>query len=426
LAAGIHGIITRDPLFVGYPVTSNDPVLLKRGLGFWLLLFYGVGNILGAGIYVLIGKVAAQSGYFVPLSFLLAAFVAAFSAFTYAELSARYPFAAGEAVFLQQGFGIAWLSSAVGLLIACAGVVSAATIARGFVGYLQLFVAAPQWLVIVVLLLLLGAVAVWGIAESVKLAALFTLLEVLGLLLIVVAGGSALQTLPELAATLPSLTQWHLWPGIFLGAILAFYAFIGFEDMVNVAEEVRNPEKNMPRAIIAALLLTMLLYALVSVVAVVNLAPPQLAASKAPLADVYSAATGRKPVLISVISLFAIVNGALVQIIMASRIIYGMSRQGWLPACFGRVSQRTRTPVEATLLVTALIMALALWFPLVKLAASTSYLILTVFLLVNLALIRVRAMAPLPPGVKGYPAWVPVTGAAGSLFLLLVQIIYRG
>ncbi|MEN8214739.1 MAG: amino acid permease, partial [Pseudomonadota bacterium] len=365
-------------------MSSNTPTSLKRGLGFWLLLFYGVGNILGAGIYVLVGKVAAEAGYYVPLSFMLAAFIAAFSAFTYAELSARYPFAAGEAVYLQKGFGKAWLSSAAGLLIALAGILSAATIARGFVGYLQLFIDTPAWLAIVALVVMLGSVAIWGIAESVKMAAFFTLLEIIGLLLVIATGSFQLERLPGVIEELPALNQWRLWPGIFFGAFLAFYAFIGFEDMVNVAEEVREPEINMPRAILWALIITTLLYAMVSLIAVVNLTPAQLAASNAPLADVYAAATGRKPVVISLISLFAIVNGALIQIIMASRIFFGMSRRGWLPAILGEVSERTRTPVIATLLVTAAILVLALWFPLVKLAASTSYLILTVFLLVNL------------------------------------------
>ncbi len=407
-------------------MSSNTTASLKRSLGFWLLLFYGVGNILGAGIYVLVGKVAAQSAYFAPLSFLLAAFVAAFSAFTYAELSARYPFAAGEAVYLQQGFGLTWLSSATGLLIAIAGILSAATIARGFVGYLQFFVETPQWLAIVGLLFMLGTVAIWGIAESVRMAAVFTLLEIIGLLMIIITGSTQFERLPGIIENLPALNQWRLWPGIFLGAFLAFYAFIGFEDMVNVAEEVREPEINMPRAILWALIITTLLYVLVSLVAVINLSPQQLAGSKAPLADVYSAATGREPVVISLISLFAIVNGALIQIIMASRIFYGMSRRGWLPAILAQISQRTHTPVIATLLVTALIMIFALWFPLLKLAASTSYLILSVFLLVNLALLRVRAIYPLPPNVKGYPIWVPLMGAAGSLFLLAAQLSNQG
>jgi len=132
-----------------------------------------------------------------------------------------------------------------------------------------------------------------------------------------------------------------IWQGILFGAFLAFYAFVGFEDMVNVAEEVRNPVRNVPLAILIALGVTTLLYAAVSLTAVLTVAPQQLAASDAPLATVYQQATGRKPVALSIISIFAVVNGALIQIIMGSRILYGMSRQGWLPALFGRVWQDT-------------------------------------------------------------------------------------
>jgi len=268
----------------------------------------------------------------------------------------------------------------------------------------------------------LGLVAIWGISESVKIAAIFTLLEISGLLLIIVAGSSKLDTLPDIVMTLPSLGDFQVWPGIFLGAFLAFYAFIGFEDMVNVAEEVKQPEKNMPRAIIIALVVSTVLYALVSVIAVVNLSPEALAMSKAPLADIYTSATGQKPIVITFISLFAVINGALIQLIMSSRILYGMSNRGWLPKVFSQIYQQTQTPVFATIFVVIIITLLALWFPLQKLAESTSYLILTIFFLVNIALLRIRKRYALPKNVHGYPAWIPVIGALGSLFLLVVQI----
>ena len=395
---------------------------LKRSLGLWLLVFYGLGNILGAGIYVLVGKVAGEAGYYAPLSFMLAAFVAAFTAFTYAELSARYPVSAGEAVYLQEGFKQTWLSKLGGVLIAASGMLSAATIVRGFSGYMQVFVELPDWLLIVAALFTLGLVAIWGISESVKVAAVFTLLEIVGLLLIIAVGSSKLDTLPDVVTTLPSLGDFQVWPGIFLGAFLAFYAFIGFEDMVNVAEEVKNPEKNMPRAIIIALIVSTVLYALVSVVAIVNLSPEALAASKAPLADIYTSATGQKPIVITFISLFAVINGALIQLIMSSRILYGMSNRGWLPAIFLQLNKRTQTPIFATVFVVLTITLLALWFPIEKLAESTSYLILTIFFLVNIALLRIRKCYALPENVRGYPVWVPVIGALGSLSLLVAQI----
>lgn len=191
----------------------------------------------------------------------------------------------------------------------------------------------------------------------------------------------------------------------FLGVFLTFYAFIGFEDMVNVAEEVKYPEKNMPRAIITALIISTLLYSFVSVVAVVNLSPEELSVSKAPLANVYTTATGQKPIIITLIGLFAVINGALIQIIMASRILCGMSNRGWLSGIFSQVHQRTQTPVFATVFVVLVITLLASWFPIQKLAESTSYLILIVLLLVNIALLRIRKPYALTENVHGYPVW---------------------
>ena len=225
---------------------------LKRSLSLSLVTYYGLGNILGAGIYVLIGKVVAYSGYQAPLSFLLASLLAGFTAFSYAELAARYPFSAGEVVYLHKGIGIRWLSILVGLLIIATGTVSAATIARGFVGYLQVFINIPASVAIVSLVVCLGVLAAWGIAQSVWVAAIMTLVEIGGLLLILWVAR------PDSAALLTTLEQAGVSigmfeaQGIFLGAFLAFFAFIGFEDMVNVAEEVRQPERNMPMAILTA------------------------------------------------------------------------------------------------------------------------------------------------------------------------------
>ncbi len=397
---------------------------LHRRLGFWLLAFYGLGNILGAGIYVLVGQVAGHAGFYAPLSFLVAAVVAGFTAFTYAELSARFPVAAGVAVYVHEGFGIRQLSLAVGIVIALAGMLSAATLARGFAGYAGVFLPWPPSAFIVLLLAALTALAIYGIAESVKVAALFTLLELGGLLLIVTVGLPQLERLPELAAAAPPLTSTAPWIGIFLGAFLAFYAFLGFEDMVNVAEEVKNPQRNMPRAILFSIGAALLLYGGVALVAVATLSPAELAATDAPLAEVYRRATGAKPVVITAIAMFAVVNGALIQIIMASRVFYGMARRGWLPAWLARVSPRTHTPVVATLLVGAIILALALGFPLVRLAEGTSYLILLIFMLVNAALLRIRRR-PAPAGIQTYPAWVPMGGFIGSGLLLAGQLLLR-
>ncbi|MDH3559407.1 MAG: amino acid permease [Gammaproteobacteria bacterium] len=396
---------------------------LRRALSLPLITFYGLGNILGAGIYVLIGKVVAVAGVFAPVSFLLAALLAGLTAFTYAELSARFPLSAGEAVYIQEGIGIQAVSALVGLLIILAGVVSAATILRGFTGYLQIFVAVPGSVAILLLVVLLGGLAAWGISESVRVAALITVVEIAGLLLIIWVAAPGLAAAQPARVDFSPLAGMAAWHGIFIGGFLAFYAFIGFEDMVNVAEEVQHPGSNLPRAILSALAISTLLYFLVALAAVTAVPVDRLAADAAPLAFIYQYTTGRDPVVITLIGMFAVINGALIQIIMAARVCYGMSRKHWLPAVFARVNRVTRTPVIATVAVSLLVLTMALWLPIETLAKATSYFLLIVFVLVNLALWRLKLAAGHPQGIIRVPLWVPVTGFFASAAFVVVQAL---
>lgn len=396
---------------------------LKRTIGLSLLLFFGLGNILGAGIYVLIGKVAGEAGMYVPLAFFTAFVVASFSAFTYSELSARYPLAAGEAVYIDEGFHISALSRVTGLLIACSGMVSAATIAHGFYGYFYTFVQLPELVVVAGLILALGAVTIWGISESVGTAASLTVIEVFGLLLIIWAGRGVLADLPAHTEVLVPPMHYPALAGIVLGSFLAFFAFIGFEDMVNIAEEVQNPQRNLPAAILLALLIATLIYALVAIVAVASVDLETLVLSKAPLADVLAATSSIDPRIISFISMIAIVNGALIQLIMASRLFYGMANKGWLWQPLSKVNARSQTPVAATVLVVMITLGLALWFPLETLAKGTSYLVLIVFALVNAALVLIKRSRPAPAGVLNNPLWVPVTGFITCVCLVVFQLL---
>lgn len=406
---------------------THEAPTLRRRLGLWMLALYGLGNILGAGIYVLVGEVAGEAGVYTPLAFLIAAIVAGMTALSYAELSARYPEAAGVAVYIQEGFGNPQLSTLVGVLIGFAGMFSAATLTRGFAGYAQVFFNLPGWWFIVAVAALLTALAIWGIAESVGVAALLTIVEAAGLVWVIIVGAPYLEQLPEIIHSALSLRSLTVWEGIFLGAFLAFYAFLGFEDMVNVAEEVRDPKRNLPRAILLALGLALMIYAGVALVAVAALPIDQLAGSKAPMADVYRAATGNEPMAITVIASLAVINGILIQIIMASRLFYGMARRGWLPRVLAHVNRFTGTPDVASLMVGAIVLLLALNYPLVGLAKGTNYLILFVFMLANLALLRIRRR-PAPEDVRTFPVWVPVLGFLGALLLFVVQIVsdFRG
>ena len=396
---------------------------LRRSLSLSLTTFYGLGNILGAGIYVLIGKVVGHAGLFAPVSFLVASLLACLTAFTYAELAARFPLSAGEAVYIQEGLGVQAISALVGLLIILAGVVSAATILRGFTGYLQVFLDIPGSVVIPVMVLLLGGLAAWGITQSVTVAALITVVEIGGLLLVIRVAAPGLADASVTAVDLLPLAGIDAWYGIFVGGFLAFYAFIGFEDMVNVAEEVKQPQRNLPRAILLALAISVVLYFMVALVAVVSVPAGSLAEAEAPLAYLYQQVTGREPVAITLISMFAVINGALIQIIMAARVGYGMARKHWLPAIFARVHSVTRTPVLATVIVSLLVLVLALWLPIETLAKATSFFLLLVFTLVNLSLWRIKRATVQPSDVINVPVWVPVSGFFASAVFVAVQAV---
>lgn len=309
---------------------NNKPELIRR-LSLPLLVFYGIGTILGAGIYVLVGKVAGEAGFYAPFSFLLASLLAAFSAFSYAELAARFPRSAGEAIYIEEGFAIKNLSMLVGLMIVVVGIVSTATLAHGFAGYLKIFFDFPDSLIVISLVIFIGFVCAWGIKQSVIIASVMTVVEIIGLLIILYVGRDAFSLIPvKIPEMIPSYDM-SIWVGIFMGSFIAFYAFIGFEDIVNVAEEAIKPRINIPLAIIISLVVTTLFYVLISVVAVLLVSPQKLASSHAPLAMIYSLTTGQSPLVITVISLISVINGALIQVIMASRVLYGMSSKHWLP-----------------------------------------------------------------------------------------------
>lgn len=399
---------------------TAPPPILKRSLSLPLLTLYGVGTTVGAGIYVLIGKVVGEAGVYAPLSFLLAAALAGLSALSFAEMSARFPMSAGEAVYVREGLGWRPLALLVGLLVVAAGLVSCATLAHGFVGYMATFVDLPDAVLLLALVGALGLIAGIGITESVALAAVLTLLEVGGLMAII--GGAAIGTgaaTPEPAWTGSAPL---VWTGVLSGAVLAFYAFIGFEDMVNVAEEVRDVRRTLPRAIILTLAVTSAFYVLISLIAVATVPAGLLADSEAPLALLFERTTGLAGTPISVIAILAVLNGMLIQIIMAARVLYGMGSRGWLPAALARVNPRTRTPLRSTALATVVVLALALAFPIVTLAKATSAVALTVFTLVNLSLHRLKSVTPAAHDGFTAPRWLPLLGALASAALLAFEL----
>ena len=398
---------------------------LKRVLGLTLVVLYGLGVTIGAGIYVLIGATAGQAGMYAPVSFIIAALVMAPTAASFAELSSRMPVSAGEAAYVRAGLNSRGLALGVGLLVVTAGVVSASAVAIGAAGYIGVFIKAPAWLIVVAVVVAMGMAAAWGILESVFLAGALTLIEIGGLLLIVAVGiendPSILTRVDEL---LPASFDPVIWSGIFSAGLLAFFAFIGFEDLVNIAEEVKNPLKVLPWAIFLTLVLSTLIYIAVVSVAVLSVPLDGLAASKAPLGFVYERVTGGSPLVISAIAIVATLNGIIVQMIMASRVLYGLSAQGDLPGFLAQVSPATHTPLIATALVVVLVLVLSLAFPIGELAEMTSRVTLTIFSLVNLALLRLKVREVTPPqGIFTVGVCVPVAGLLLSLSLLVHDAI---
>ncbi len=397
----------------------GDSPQLKRALGLPMITFYGLGTIVGGGFYALIGKVSGEAGMLTPVAFFAAALIAMFSAFSFAELSARYPYSAGESHYVLVAFRRHWLSAVIGWMVIATGVVSAATLANAFAGFLQSFVDVPREAICVVMVVSLGAVAAWGIGESALFTFVITIVELGGLMFVFAWASPNLLTVADRWDELVPDLDPRAWSGVFLGAYLAFYSFVGFEDMVNVAEEVKQPQRNLPIAILLSLGLTTLIYVMVTMVTVLAVPLDQLRASDSPLSLVVGG-VGPLAVGITIIGMLSGVNGALVQIVMASRVAYGMAQKHQAPSTFGNVSSRTQTPLEATFAATVVVLVLALWFPIVTLAKVTSTILLVVYAFVNLSLIciKCREGSQSHEG-PNYPIWLPIVGLLASVAFVM-------
>ncbi len=381
---------------------------LKRRLGLGLLIAYGVGVMVGAGIYVLTGAAAGAAGLWAPLAFLLAGLVAVPSALSFSELASRIPEAAGDSSYVEVGLGQHWLAMLVGAINVIAGTVAAAAVLRGGVGYLTAIVPLSFDWAVVGLGVALTGIAIVGVLESLTFAAVLTVIEVAGLLLVIGAGFNA-----------EPVAAWRLplpdpdWAGVAAATTFAFFAFIGFDDLVNMAEEARAPERNMPRAILWSLAITASLYALVSLAAVRAVPQEVLGASDRPLALVWEAGTGTSATFLSAIAVAAALNGILAQIVMAARVLYGLGK--WSPALmtFRRAHPTFGTPARATLVVGAAVIVAALLLPVAVLAEVTTLALLVVFTIVNAALIGAKRKRPGAP--FRVAAFVPWLGMAGCI-----------
>ena len=399
---------------------SEPSKRLLRVLTTPLLTLYGLGVTVGAGIYVLIGETTAEAGIYAPASFLVAAIVVAFTAFSYAELSSKYPISAGEAAYVEAGFKSRNLTIAVGLAVALSGVVSASVVAIGAASYLhQLFTDMPQQLLTAFIVITMGIVAFWGIKQSVIVAAVVTIIEIGGLIMVIYWGSFVAEASGvNLEQMVPPLIGGH-WFGIGTASLLAFYAFVGFEDMANVAEEVKNPVKTMPRAIMLTLILATLLYLGTAVATITSVPLNLLSSSEAPLMLVFQGASLTTQKVFSVVAIFATINGVLIQIIMASRVLYGLADRDHLPKIFSWVSTRTKTPLVSIIFVVSVIVVLSTTMPIGRLAQYTSQIVLIVFILVNCALVRLKFKNAQKGDFFEVPVIVPILGIITCMLLFV-------
>ena len=395
---------------------------LKKKLGTLQILLYGVGTMLGAGIYVLVGKVAGYSGSFAPLSFLIAGVLAGLTAYSYAQLSPKFPKSGGEIEYVKAATGSKFLSAMVGWGVILTGFISASAIAKGFVGYLDVFILWPEWLVIFLVIGLLSSIAIWGIGESMLVIGLITVIEVLGLVFIILASGVSFSQISS------SLSEMFLVPkqeliSVFQGAFLAFYAFVGFEDLANIAEEAKSPRKSMPIALFGSLLIASILYILVAVVAVIALPQETLVDTKSPMAEILNSKGESFVFAISLISLIAVINGVLAQIIMGARVLLGLARQGSAPKFLNKIHAKFGTPISATMVMGVVVILLATWVPIVHLANATSYVIIGVFVLVNLSQLILVNREMKTSMLKSVKFWLPLFGFILSLAFLVLKTI---
>jgi basic amino acid/polyamine antiporter, APA family len=410
---------------------GESPTKLKRTIGPGLLLMFIVGDMLGGGIYTLVGEVGGEVGGAIWAAFLAAFVLAALTAFGYAELVTKYPRAAGAALYANRAFRIRFLTFMVAFAVMASGITSASTLARGFAGdSLAAFVDWPVIPVAIVFLLAIAALNLRGVSESLKVNVAFTVIEVIGLLLIVLVGIVAFgEGSADASRNLEFKDGESALLAIVGGTTLAFYALIGFEDSVNLAEEAKRPSYSYPRALFGGLLIVGTLYMVITFIASAVVPTADLAGSSAPLLQVIE--TGPldlPPKLFAGITLFALANGALINMIMASRLVYGMSNEGVVAGAFGRVLPGRKTPWVAIAFTTALALVLVSTGDLSTLADTTVFLLLCVFTIVNVAVLVLRREDVEHRHFRA-PTVAPVLGGLVSVFLITqteAEIILRG
>lgn len=360
---------------------------LQRVLGWPVLTLYGLGAILGAGIYSVIGAAAERSGTGMWLAFVASAVVALLTALSYAELTTMYPKAGAEFVYLRKAFPRQGsIAFATGIMICASGAATTATVAIAFAGYLQAFMPAPVALVSPLLIVVVGGVAIVGVKESAWTTAVFTCIEAAGLIL-VIAVGTTSEKFGDALATMPTF-------GIIPGAALVFFSYLGFENIANLAEETKQPERDLPRAILLSVAIATVIYVLVALATIALLSPTELARSDAPLADAVRARSETIARVLGGIALFATANTAMASIVSGSRVLFAMAEAKQLPRPLAAVASKHKTPWVATLVMVGAAAALLTLGKVDVVASVSSFASLLAFASVNVAVLVLRRREP--------------------------------
>ena len=404
---------------------------LSRNIGLFHLTMYGVGLILGAGIYVLIGEAAGYAGNSLWISFILGAVVAAFAGLSYSELAALFPRAAAEYVFVKEGFRSDFIGFIVGWLTILTSIIVAATVGLGFGGYMEELTGVPILVSALGILAILSAVNFIGIKESTWANTIFAIVTIAGLGIIIVVG-FAFPTDSEINYfENPMGTQ-----GIVLAFVLVFFAFIGFEDMANVAEEVKRPGRTIPRGIMLSILITTVIYILVSLASIRVVGWEDLSLSAAPLAFVAKERLGEQGhFILSIIALFATASTILITLVAGARIIYGMARDGSLPSKLALVHHKTKTPWIAVILIFVTAVGFSFIGDIVIVANIVVFAVVVTFAMINLAVILLRYVQPdlersfrVPINIGKFPI-LPLFGLGATIYMAIqfdIEIMMAG
>lgn len=423
---------------VASPNSAEKQPELKRVMGPGLLLLFIVGDILGTGVYALVGDVAAEVGGAAWLPFLVAFLVATVTAFSYLELVTKYPQAAGAALYAHKAFGIHFVTFLVAFVVMCSGITSASTASRAFAANFFTGIDVEPSKIAVALLALgfmaaLAAINYRGVGESVKLNVLLTIVEITGLIVVILVGvwaftgGSADVDFGRITA-FETAEDKNTFLAVTAATSLAFFAMVGFEDSVNMAEETKDPIKTFPKILLTGLGIAGLVYVLVSIVAVALVPIGELEASDTPLVEVVKAGAPNLPIddILPFMTMFAVSNTALINMLMASRLIYGMAKQHVLPPVLGTVHPTRRSPWVAILFTTLIAFGLITYVSTFAssnaisiLGGTTSLLLLAVFAVVNVAVLVLRRDVQQTGGHFKTPTVLPVVGFLVSLYLVL-------